>query len=166
MMRNTRQLFKIFGLLVCLTTIILSTGCGRWKGGSLADWETALKDGDPMKRAEATVALGTMGADGIPGLTEALSDESPLVRRKAAEALGNSGPEAISAIDGLIALLRDQDLGVQETAAETLGAIGPAAEKALPALQKALAGAIQKREPGLKQKIQKAIQLIQDQSSA
>ncbi|MGD9126565.1 MAG: HEAT repeat domain-containing protein [Planctomycetia bacterium] len=165
-MRNTKQLFKTFGILVCLTTIVFSAGCGRWKGGSRADWEAALKDKDPMKRAEATVALGTMGADGIPGLTEALSDESPLVRRKAAESLQSSGPEAISAIDGLIALLQDQDLGVQEAAAETLGAIGPAADKALPALQKALAGAIQKREPGLKQKIQEAIQLIQNQSSA
>ncbi|MBX7168553.1 MAG: HEAT repeat domain-containing protein [Pirellulales bacterium] len=86
----------------------------------------------------ASDALGRIGEAAIPALLEALRDPDPLVRAEAVRALARMGPEAEPALDALIAALQDGDKGVRRAAAGAIGQIGPAAKKAIPALVQAL----------------------------
>lgn len=79
------------------------------------------------------VALVEMGPAAIPGLTEALLDKSPEVRRRAAKALRSMGPSARSAVPLLTDRLKDPILAVREQAALALGEIHR--EKAIPLLR-------------------------------
>jgi HEAT repeat protein len=73
---------------------------------------------------EAATALAKIGKASIPGLTQALSDKTPVVRHAAAYALGEIGPEAESAVPELIAALKDQDSQVRSSTAYSLMLIG------------------------------------------
>jgi HEAT repeat protein len=81
----------------------------------------------------ATVALVEMGPASIPGLAEALQDNSPKVRRRAAKALRCMGPSARSAVPVLMERLKDSDGGSRAEAALALGEIHR--EKAIPLLR-------------------------------
>jgi Skp family chaperone for outer membrane proteins len=70
--------------------------------------------------------------DAVPGLTKALADESPLVRKRAAIALERLGPKAKEAAVALEKLLKDEDADVRAAAAAALEKIdGPKALAAL-----------------------------------
>lgn len=114
----------------------------------------SLKDRSLSVRVATASALGSLrffdGADirdAIPGLTEALHDESKMVRLHAALALGFTGPEAASSVPALIPLLNDSEIQpgnsgrifVRAAAAGALGKIGPKAKAALPLLRSLLA---------------------------
>lgn len=93
---------------------------------------------DQLRRGDAaSVALVEMGPASIPGLSEALQDNSPRVRRRAAKALRCMGPSARSAVATLIDRLKDADAGARAEAALALGEIHR--EKAIPLLRPLLA---------------------------
>ena len=109
----------------------------------------ALKSDSPETRAAAAGALSLLrfydGADikdAIPGLTQALRDETVTVRMFSTLALSEAGPDAAPAVTDLILLLKDKDIdpktggriAVRAAAARALGKIGPKANAALPAL--------------------------------
>jgi HEAT repeat protein len=81
----------------------------------------------------ATIALAELGPASIPGLTEALSDPGPAVRRRAARVLRMLGPAARSAVPALLERLKDPEADVRVEAAAALGEIHR--EKAVPALR-------------------------------
>ncbi|QDV17077.1 putative lyase [Gimesia panareensis] len=68
----------------------------------------------------------------LPGLTKALSDERPLVRREAANAISLMGPQAKSAIPALTAVLKEeQNPRVIQELITALAEIGPDASSAI-----------------------------------
>ena len=81
----------------------------------------------------ATIALSELGPAAIPGLTEALADPNPAVRRRAARALRMVGPPARSAVPALADRLKDADADVRAEAVRALGEIHR--DKAIPALR-------------------------------
>jgi Skp family chaperone for outer membrane proteins len=58
--------------------------------------------------------------DAVPGLTKALADDNPLVRKRAAIALERLGPKAKEAAGALEKLLKDEDADVRAAAAAAL----------------------------------------------
>lgn len=71
----------------------------------------------------------------LPGLTKALTDERPLVRREAANAISLMGPEAKSAIPALTAALKEEENPrVIQELITALAEIGPAAAPAISAI--------------------------------
>ncbi|HEY2156964.1 MAG TPA: HEAT repeat domain-containing protein, partial [Isosphaeraceae bacterium] len=89
----------------------------------------ALRDPSSLVRAAAAVALGEV-ADRSPdpravidGLSLALTDVDPSVRRAAASALSRFGAAARPAADALKRALRDADRGVSAAALVTLQGI-------------------------------------------
>ena len=70
----------------------------------------------------------------VAGLTTALADDDPEVRKRAAWALAAVGSGTEKATAGLTALLADPDPDLRWAAAHALGVIGPKAVKAVPAL--------------------------------
>jgi len=85
--------------------------------------------------------------DVIPGLIEAMHDQSKSVQLHAAMVLGFIGPEAEPAVPTLTALLNESEtvagttdrIYTRSAAARALGQIGPKAKAALPALRSLLA---------------------------
>ena len=64
--------------------------------------------------ASAALALGSIGADAVGPLTEALKDKHRMTRTGAALALGHIGPKAKPAIGALTAALKDPDERVRK----------------------------------------------------
>ena len=84
-----------------------------------------LRDDDMYVRVQVTSALIHMGAPAVAGLTEALDDARPAVRRAAAKALGKIGCADAPALRALGAALSDDaDAGQRRFAAEALGRLG------------------------------------------
>jgi len=79
-------------------------------------------------------ALGRIGGDAVPALTQALSHPKAEVRVQATRALALIGSQAKPAVPELSRLLDDKDEDVRRGAARALGQIGPAASTAVPAL--------------------------------
>ena len=73
-------------------------------------------------------------AKSVAPLAEALTDESPDVRRTAASALVRCGPQAVGALAALRDALKSKDDRLRLEAARALGAIGVAAKPAGPSL--------------------------------
>jgi HEAT repeat protein len=108
-----------------------------------------LKDGDPVLRADAAWALGSLQISNrqdlvaISPLIGALGDPDAHVRLQAAAALGQFGPAASAAVEPLTGRLKDDEKGpdtntvvyVRAAAARALGRIGPGAKAAVPMLQ-------------------------------
>lgn len=151
---------KRFLISICSALMFSSVlGCG-------GDLEATMKDSDPQVRLEGVIELGLQGKSAIPELIQALSDDSPMVRRKATENLGRLGADALPAVEPLTKLLQDEAVDVREAAAEAIGMIGPPAKDALPDLQQAYQLALKNREGMLIYKIQEAIERINHQPSA
>jgi len=86
-------------------------------------------------RAGVAEALDAMGAAAVPGLIEALDNESWKVREEAAFGLGRLGGEALPAMPALIAALEDKNFLVWEAVDGAIGTIAVGAgEKAVPML--------------------------------
>ena len=84
-----------------------------------------LRDDDMYVRVQVTSALIRIGAPAVDGLTEALDDARPAVRRAAAKALGKIGCADAAALQALGAALSDDaDAGLRRFAAEALGRLG------------------------------------------
>ena len=84
-----------------------------------------LRDDNMYVRVQVTSALIHMGAPAVAGLTEALDDARPAVRRAAAKALGKIGCADAPALRALCAALSDDaDAGQRRFAAEALGRLG------------------------------------------
>lgn len=118
---------------------------------AVPDLLAGLKDRNKMVREHCAQALsrnvfGTDKLSGetisrmIDGLSGALTDPVPEVRREAASALATLGPEAVRAIPALTSLLKkEKGLGEKETdvrvaVIQTLGSFGNQASEAIPAL--------------------------------
>jgi len=110
----------------------------RWRGRTLAEWQSDLRDPAARTRAAALSALAFYGAAAVPALTLALRDPDPQVRVSAARGLGQVGPDAAEAVTALGQGLRDSEPRVRFDAAVALGRLGPAARDAVPALGRAL----------------------------
>ena len=95
-----------------------------------------LRDEDMYVRVQVTAALIRVGAPAVSGLTEALTDARPAVRRAAAKALGKIGCADAAALRVLCAALDDADAGLRRFAAQALGRLG--ATEAVEALGAAL----------------------------
>jgi len=91
---------------------------------------------DHNVKYRAAEALGAIGSEAVPALTEAVKNNQYFVRRISARALGNTG--AAAAVGPLIEALEDDDRNVRSISAQMLGKIGPDAKEAVPALKKAL----------------------------
>jgi HEAT repeat protein len=107
------------------------------RGKPVSLWVHQLGSRDSVKRVEAATALGEMGSRAkaaVPGLSAALEDEHPDVRREAAFALGAIGPDASAAIPILIETTakEPQDSVLMEYT-EILLALGPEAVSPLTA---------------------------------
>ena len=83
-----------------------------------------LRDEDMYVRVQVTSALIRIGAPAVDGLTEALGDGRPAVRRAAAKALGKIRHADAGALRALGAALRDDDAGQRRFAAQALGRLG------------------------------------------
>jgi HEAT repeat protein len=92
--------------------------------GDLRGLFTVLMGGDPVKRQQAALALGTCGREAVPYLIEALKGDDKELRTVAAGALISIGPEAKSAVGTLIRALDDDYYFVRWNAATALGEIG------------------------------------------
>jgi HEAT repeat protein len=100
------------------------------------DMLAALSDKDPKTRAQAAVAIWSMGGahakEAVGALIPLLKDQESSVRLSAAGALGQIGPEASAAAPALKTTLKDSDPYVRAQAATALGQIrhDPAASSA------------------------------------
>lgn len=94
----------------------------------------ALKDKEPLVRANAALALGHLKPSGksVEALIPMLADEEWMVRHDASMALGELGD--IHAVAPLVDLLSDPVLEVRMKAVDALGKLGD--EKGLQALEK------------------------------
>ncbi len=95
-----------------------------------------LRDEDMYVRVQVTSALIRIGAPAVGGLTRALGDARPAVRRAAAKALGKIGHADADALQALDAALSDEDAAQRRFAAQALGRLG--ATESLEALGAAL----------------------------
>ncbi|MBM3840666.1 MAG: HEAT repeat domain-containing protein [Verrucomicrobia bacterium] len=96
-----------------------------------------LNHGDSYVRLNVAKCLGSMGPwarEAIPGLIEAIKDDSSAVRANAAEALGRIRPSAENVIDALTRALADPEPDVRANAASGLGNGGLASAVAVPHL--------------------------------
>ena len=115
-----------------------------FEGKSLDHWMRVLREvpKDPARASQdwrkAPWALGKIGVPALPGLIEALGDDSPEVRLRAIRPILAMGPTASDAAPVLTGLLADADSRVRQWSAAALGQIGPAAAGAAPALINAL----------------------------
>jgi hypothetical protein len=82
----------------------------------------------------ATSALGGIGVESIPVLTQALTNTNACARESAARVLGMFGKEAQSAIPALICCARDKDDSVRGFATFSLGQIGQEPDIGVPVL--------------------------------
>ncbi len=83
---------------------------------------TRLREALALEAATADVLL-RIGKDAVPALKEALTHDSPIVRRWAATALGAIGTDAGDAVLALTEALADADPGVRRAAKAALDAI-------------------------------------------
>jgi HEAT repeat protein len=83
---------------------------------------TRLREALVLEAATADVLL-RIGKDAVPALKEALTHDSPIVRRWAATALGAIGTDAGDAVLALTEALADADPGVRRAAKAALDAI-------------------------------------------
>lgn len=81
-----------------------------------------LRDVDMFVRVHVTDALIRIGHPAVEGLTGALADPNPAVRRASAKALGKI--RHTSAVPSLSESIRDEDADVRRFAAQALGRIG------------------------------------------
>ena len=115
-----------------------------FEGKPLGYWMTVLREvpKDPARASQdwrkAPWAVGKIGVPALPGLIDALDDESPQVRLRAIRPILAMGALASDAAPKLSSLLKDSDAGVRQWSAAALGQIGPAAAGATPALNAAL----------------------------
>jgi len=90
---------------------------------SVAPLFAALKDGSPVARRNAAVALGKIkDSSAVKPLITALNDENPIVRRNAAKALGEIQDNR--AVEPLTAALNDDSPVVRRNAALALKGMG------------------------------------------
>src|SRR5579862_7100589 len=94
---------------------VLLAGCGEthYKGEPQSHWQWQLREGDESARSEASIALGKMGKEAVPGLREALRHADPHVRAAAADALAKMGTDTEDALPELTERLTDPDAHVR-----------------------------------------------------
>ncbi len=83
-----------------------------------------LRDEDMYVRVQVTAALIRIGAPAVDGLTGALGDARPAVRRAAAKALGKIRHADAGALRALGAALGDENAAQRRFAAQALGRLG------------------------------------------
>jgi HEAT repeat protein len=129
---------KLSWMVIAVAAAGCSTAEPIYQGKPLGAWITSLKDRDPAVRQDAIQALGQMGEEVVPRLTEALKDTDNRIRMGAADALGRIGPLAKDALPALDEALRDSDKNVRRHAAFALGVVDPEDKSVLPTLMEAL----------------------------
>lgn len=100
----------------------------------------ALRDPELFVRANAALALGTMGGvaiDAVPHLIASLNDH-PYVVRYASQALEKIGADPTTIVLQLMQSLRKEDPATRGNAAIALGGFGEKASQAIPLLVEAL----------------------------
>ena len=89
---------------------------------------------DKQTSYTAATALGGIGVESIPLLTQALTNQNAWVRESAARVLGTFGPKAQDAIPALINCAKDRDDSVRGFATFSLGQIGREPDIVIPVL--------------------------------
>ena len=89
---------------------------------SVTDLLHGLRDVDMFVRVHVTDALIRVGQPAVAGLSEALRDKKPAVRRAAVKALGKI--RHVDGANGLRMSLMDADADVRRFSAQALGRIG------------------------------------------
>ena len=82
---------------------------------------------DKQTSYTAATALGGIGLESIPVLTQALTNSHPTARESAVRVLGTFGSKAQSAVPGVILCTKDQDESVRSFATFALKQIDPEA---------------------------------------
>jgi len=83
---------------------------------------------DQQTSYTAATALGGIGVESIPVLTQALTNSHATARESAVRVLGLFGPKAQSAVPAVVKCTRDSDASVRGFAAFALKQIDPVAE--------------------------------------
>jgi HEAT repeat protein len=84
---------------------------------------------DQQTSYTAATALGGIGVESIPVLTQALTNAHPCARESAARVLGLFGPRAQSALPGLLKCSKDPDESVRGFAAFAVKQVDPKAAR-------------------------------------
>lgn len=127
---------KRLGVLLTVSLLAIGPGCVQQSdpaGKTLDQWKRELGDQDPGVRFAAAEALGKMGREAIPTLTQALRNKQADVRNAAAYGFGKMGPnDRLAAISTLTEMLADREANAPSFAA--IGALGNLGPDAIPAL--------------------------------
>jgi HEAT repeat protein len=123
--------------------VLVLFGCGpdeaAYQGKKASYWINQLTDKDATARQQAATALGQIGREAVPALTQALQDEDASTRSAAADSLAKIGEEAREAVPALKDALQDPDKAVRRQAAFALGVVADGRD---PHIVPALAGAL------------------------
>ena len=84
----------------------------------------AMRDSAQEVRTSVAVALGAIGASGIPALTDAIGDDHASVRAIALDMIGGQGRPAVSALPAITRALKDSSTDVRAAAAFALDRLG------------------------------------------
>lgn len=115
---------------------------------------------DNKGRKAASDVLVNCGESAIAFLTQALSDNNPVIRAYAASTMGKIGANAQDGVSGLVEALGDSDERVRSNAASALVQIARGVQKEADKFTEWDLRAIQRLE-GLKQSLQKAITALE-----
>lgn len=130
--RCTRISWGLPGILFCIAAPLMAADKSE-----IDKLSRDLKADKSSVRAHAAAELARLGPEGaaaVPGLAEALHDESLAVRHEALSALERIGPAAREAVPELKDMLKSKDSRLYLSAANALGSIGRDANAAAPEL--------------------------------
>jgi HEAT repeat protein len=96
----------------------------------LDELKTSTSTSERWRAARALGAIGPEARQAVPELSRALKDDDPMLRAEAASALGQMGPAARPAVPALKEMLTDKHLPVRDAAENALKAINAEPRKA------------------------------------
>lgn len=108
-----------------------------YRGKTVNEWITDLKDQNPKVHSKASDALGEIGKPAVPALAAALKEQGGF-RAYVASILMGIGSNAEAAVPALTETLNDPDVVVRLRAAQALTKIVPNVEVAIPTLIESL----------------------------
>lgn len=124
--------------IVIILAIMLSVSAckmePRYDVSDIPELKLMLYEGDEIKRAKASAALGSIGPEALPVLREAAKDADPKIREWGIYAISKICYQAPEVKPLLIEALDDEAMPVRYEAVRALGSMGAEAHDAIPAM--------------------------------